>query len=209
MLCVYFLTLLGLAGLAGMGGFSFFVAVIVVSKSLSGELRKKKSHLNSQPTLNVDVYNILTINAPIATKVVGFSRLLKCLRSLYGNQCGPRSDCSYRSSLFWVHPVCFYTYFVSNVSPMLIQVLVGGADKKEVLNKQAANILNVDVYNILTINAPIATKVVGFSRLLKCLRSLYGNQYGPTLFASILILSVMLVQCLSKSLSGELTKKKS
>ena len=29
------------------------------------------------------------------------SRLLKCLRSLYGKQCGPRSDCSYSSSLFW------------------------------------------------------------------------------------------------------------
>ena len=39
----------------------------------------------------------LTLNAPIATKVVCFSRLLKCLRSLYGKQCGPRSDCSYRS----------------------------------------------------------------------------------------------------------------
>ena len=47
--------------------------------------------------------------APIATKVVCFSRLLKCLRSLCGKQCGPRSDCSYRSSLFWVHTVCFYT----------------------------------------------------------------------------------------------------
>ena len=52
--------------------------------------------------------NLLTLNAPIATKVVCFSRLLKCLRSLYGKQCGPRSDCSYRSSLFWVHAVCFY-----------------------------------------------------------------------------------------------------
>ena len=38
----------------------------------------------------------LTLNAPIATKVVCFSRLLKCFRSLYGKQCGPRSDCSYR-----------------------------------------------------------------------------------------------------------------
>ena len=38
----------------------------------------------------------LTLNAPIATKVVCFSRLLKCLRSLY-------------RSLFWVHAVCFYT----------------------------------------------------------------------------------------------------
>ena len=58
---------------------------------------------------------LLTLNAPIATKVICFSRLLKCLRSLYGKQCGPRSDCSYRSRLFWVHPVCFYTQFVSNV----------------------------------------------------------------------------------------------
>ena len=48
---------------------------------------------------------LLTLNAPIATKVVCFSRLLKCLRSLYDKQCGLRSDCSYRSSLFWVHIV--------------------------------------------------------------------------------------------------------
>ena len=50
----------------------------------------------------------LTLNVPIATKVVCFSRLLKCLRSLYGKQCGPRTDCSYRSSLLCVHAVCFY-----------------------------------------------------------------------------------------------------
>ena len=57
----------------------------------------------------------LTRIALIATKVVCFSRLLKCLRSLYGKQCGPRSDCSYRSSLFWV------TLFASihNLSVML------------------------------------------------------------------------------------------
>ena len=42
----------------------------------------------------------LTLNAPIATKVVCFSRLLKCLRSLYGKRCGPRSDCSSGSTLF-------------------------------------------------------------------------------------------------------------
>ena len=44
-------------------------------------------------------YLNITLTAPIATKVVCCSRLLKCLRSLYGKQCGPRSDCSYRSSL--------------------------------------------------------------------------------------------------------------
>ena len=52
---------------------------------------------------------LLTLNAQIATKVVCFSRLLKFLRILYDEQCGPKSDCSYRSSMIWVHPVCFYT----------------------------------------------------------------------------------------------------
>ena len=57
----------------------------------------------------------------------------------------------------------------------------------------------------VTLNAPITTKVVCFSRLLKSLRSLYGKFVDPdqtapigavcsgsTLFASILNLSVML-----------------
>ena len=61
----------------------------------------------------------LTLNAPITTTVVCFSRLLKCLRSHYGKQCGPRSDFTYRSSLFWVRTVCFYTLFVSNVRQFL------------------------------------------------------------------------------------------
>ena len=41
----------------------------------------------------------LTLKTPIATKVVCFSLLLNFLRSLYGKQCGPRSNCS-RSTLF-------------------------------------------------------------------------------------------------------------
>ena len=36
-------------------------------------------------------------------------------KGLYGKRCWPRSDCSHRSSLFWVQAVCFYTSFVSNV----------------------------------------------------------------------------------------------
>ena len=56
-----------------------------------------------------EITHSLTLKAPIATKVVCFSCLLKSVRSLYGKQCGPRSDCSYRSSLFWVHAICFYT----------------------------------------------------------------------------------------------------
>ena len=65
-----------------------------------------------RPSLKISCW-CLTLNALITTKVVCFSRLLKCLRSLYGKQCGPRSDCSFRSSLFWVHAVCIYTQFVS------------------------------------------------------------------------------------------------
>ena len=57
----------------------------------------------------------LTLNVPIATKFVCFSRLLKCIRSLYAKRCRPRSDCSY---LFWVHTVCFYSQFVSNVTQL-------------------------------------------------------------------------------------------
>ena len=53
---------------------------------------------------------LLSLKAPIATKVVCFSRLLKCLRSLYGKQCGPRSDCSYRSSLIWVNTVSILNF---------------------------------------------------------------------------------------------------
>ena len=48
----------------------------------------------SSYTNGTSEYKALTLNAPIATKVVCFSRLLKYLRSLYGKQCGPRSDCS-------------------------------------------------------------------------------------------------------------------
>ena len=65
--------------------------------------------------LSVIYGKVLTLYAPISTNVVCFSRLLKCLRSLYGKQCGPRSDCSYRSSLFSVHAICFYIKFVSYV----------------------------------------------------------------------------------------------
>ena len=70
--------------------------------------------------------------------------------------------------------------------------------------------------SILTLDAPIATKVDCFSRLLKCLRSLYGKQCGPnqtaligpvcsgsTLFASILNLSVILGNYLQRTTSAD------
>ena len=45
------------------------------------------------PVYGFPVYKGLTLIAPMATKDVCFSRLLKCLtRSLYDKQCGPRSD---------------------------------------------------------------------------------------------------------------------
>ena len=62
-----------------------------------------------------------------------------------------------------------------------------------------------------TLNASIATIVVCFSRLLKCLRSLYGKQCGPggavcsgfSLFASILNSSVMLGSYLQQTTSAD------
>ena len=75
------------------------VSIVWASKVASGE-----------PVYQCNLARLLTLNAPITTKAVCFFHLLKCLRSLYGKQCGPRSDCSYRSSLFLDHAVCFYTY---------------------------------------------------------------------------------------------------
>ena len=39
-------------------------------------------------------FRLLSLKAPIATKVICVPRQLKCLRSLCDKQCGPRSDCS-------------------------------------------------------------------------------------------------------------------
>ena len=71
------------------------------------------AYISSHYLLSWALY--LTLNAPITTKVVCLYRLLKCFWSLYAKQYGPRSDCSYRSSLFWVQAVCFYAWFTSNV----------------------------------------------------------------------------------------------
>ena len=57
---------------------------------------KTQSHMGP---LVLETFGDLFLNAPIATKVDCFSRLLKCLRSLHGKQCGPRAVCS-GSTLF-------------------------------------------------------------------------------------------------------------
>ena len=61
---------------------------------------------------------------------------------------------------------------------------------------------------ILTLHAPISKKVVCFSRLLKCLRSLYVKPIGAVcsgsmLFAFILNLSVMLGNYLQQVTSAD------
>ena len=66
----------------------------------SAEVQSREEHIPEHlPLMFPSAEGRLTLNAPIATKVVCFSHLLKCLRSLCGKQCGPRSDCS-GSTLF-------------------------------------------------------------------------------------------------------------
>ena len=49
----------------------------------------------------------LTLKAPITTIVVCLSSA-SYFKSHFCKQCGPRSDCCFRSSLIWVHTVCLY-----------------------------------------------------------------------------------------------------
>ena len=79
---------------------SFFLKKLILKK-LADSIKSVK---------NYPVCKKITLKAPIGTKVVCLSCLLKCLRSLYGKQCGPRSDCSHRSSLFWVHAVSLVSW---------------------------------------------------------------------------------------------------
>ena len=66
--------------------------------------------LESIPWIVCNSFLLLTLNAPITTEVVCFSRLLKCLRSLYGKQCGSRTDCSYRRRVSGAVKRDFRTY---------------------------------------------------------------------------------------------------
>ena len=95
-------------------GMCSILMYIVTEKLLMGREESNQTIQTNNTKTSVLADPLIAVsNAPISTKVVCFSRLLKCLRSLYGKQCGPRSDCSYRSSLFWFHAVRFYTLFVS------------------------------------------------------------------------------------------------
>ena len=50
-------------------------------------------------TSTVKAVILVTLKVPIATKVVCLSRLLKCLRNLYGKQCGPSSGSTQFASI--------------------------------------------------------------------------------------------------------------
>ena len=84
-----------------------------------------KAKITFMLIINIDCYNsvqcqanksvkfkpMLTLNVPIAIKVVCFSCLLKCLRSLYGKQYGPRSDCFCSGSTLFPSIPNFQMYF--------------------------------------------------------------------------------------------------
>ena len=55
--------------------------------------------------------SLLVSMVPVATKVICFSCLLKCLRSLNGKQCGSRSDCSLKEQSV-LGPHCLLLYLI-------------------------------------------------------------------------------------------------
>ena len=73
--------------------------------------------------LVIHIYKVATDAVPITTKVVCFCRLLNCFRSLFDKQCMPRSDCSCRSSLIWVHTVCGAVWSGSTLFAYILKVV--------------------------------------------------------------------------------------
>ena len=53
-------------------------------------------------------YSFLTLKLPITTIVVCCLSSACDFKNHFCKQCGPKSDCSSRSSLIWVHIVCLY-----------------------------------------------------------------------------------------------------
>ena len=66
---------------------NIFIVKTKLNSTFTNDLKRKYFF-----SKNVHSYRVCSFNATIGKKVVCFSRLLKCLRSLYGKQCGPRSD---------------------------------------------------------------------------------------------------------------------
>ena len=96
---------------------NFYEEPVDITKLSEDEVTALRSKLDIRVGIIVSqdlkISKIITLNAPIATKVICFSRLLNCLRSLYGKQCGPRSDCPYPigavcsgSTLFILYLIC-------------------------------------------------------------------------------------------------------
>ena len=74
-------------------------------------------HKESNQTNKVSTkkgFSILVLRLMIASmqsqQFCLFCQLMKCVRRISDKQCRPRSDCSNRSSLIWVHIVCFFTH---------------------------------------------------------------------------------------------------
>ena len=92
-------------------------------------------------------------------KVVSFSRLLKCLRSLYGKQCGPRSDVP-------IGAVCSgSTLFASilNLSVMIgnyLQQTTAADDISDAFFLGALRVIMKTSWHILTLFAPFTTIIV-------------------------------------------------
>ena len=132
--------------------------------------------------------NILTLKVSITTKVVCFTRLQKYRRSLYGKRCTPRSDSSYRSSLFLVHAVCLFL----NSPVMLGNYLQQPTSAEDILRFIFLGTLRVknNVGSLKPLNCLPYKNIVCFSRMIKCSLTIFvkhcrRRSNTSTLFDSI------------------------
>ena len=84
-----------------------------MKKNKTKQKKTTKKTMNKQTVVHfshngqIDHVNIYSIKAPITTIVICYV-VCRYFKSHCCKQCGPRSDCSCRSSLILVHTVCLY-----------------------------------------------------------------------------------------------------
>ena len=76
-------------------------------QSVKGKQKISPAFVQICLALHIYKSNNVTLKAPITTMSSALSSA-GYFKSHFCKQCGPRSDCPFRSSLIWVHTLCLY-----------------------------------------------------------------------------------------------------